>query len=355
MQQDWSEKQKPPDARLGPPVVPPGPLHDKDGSETTGTGTDTASVHDPASSTPPRTSTSAPAPAPTDPKNREVLPGLPLLDYNLWHYKGKLSFIVFLLVVESSLLPIALYYGLFFNTTLRLGLVFAVITSFFGIVTGIEYGLRKYKLIFKGDRYRPRGGTKWSFDFTGNTLGVGYTYMSGILIGASIPHHPPVRPLAMPVSLFLIQMGIQLLWSGWMVVNNKMAPCRVSNVAKGEPMPPFVLTAVEDIIAVDGGAGREYRDQLHARYKASAMFRKMIMRQTWFWGWGSLLVGIGTLVVVWTVPVSVAYGVGWGAPLVFTIVWISICILWVQRDLRMEKKRWLGVHMAEIPDAALRH
>ncbi|KAK1835639.1 hypothetical protein QBC39DRAFT_340765 [Podospora conica] len=344
--QNWSEKQNPPDAHLAPPV----PLPDKDGSETTGTGTDAASIHDPASSAPPLPPTSA-----GDPSPNEVLPGLPRLDYNLWNYKWKLSFIVFLLVVESSLLPIALYYGLYFNTTLRLGLVFAIITSFFGIVTGIEFGLRMLKLILKGDTYRPRGGTKWSFDFTHHTLSVGYTYMSGILIGASIPHNPPVRPLAIPVSLFLVQMGVQLLWSGWMVANGKKAPCRVSNVAKGEPMPPFVLTAVEDIVAVDGGAGREYRDQLHARYKASAMFRRMIMRQTWFWGWGSLLVGVGTLVVVWTVPVSVAYGVGWGAPLIFTIVWITTCVLWVRRDLRMEKKRWLGVHMAEIPAEALRH
>lgn len=306
--QDWSEKRKPPDAHLASPG--PGPLPDKDGSETTGTGTDATSVHGPAPSTPPRTSTSAPVPAPADPNGPDVLPGLPRLDYNLWHYKTKLSIIVFLLVVESSLLPIALYYGLWFHTTLRLGLVFAIITSFFGIVTGIEFGLRMLKLILKGDTYRPRGGTKWSFDFTHHTLSVGYTYMSAILIGASIPHNPPVRPLAMPVSLFLVQMGVQLLWSGWMVVNNKKAPCKISNVAKGEPMPPFVLTAVEDIVAVDGGAGREYRDQLHARYQASAMFRRMIMRQTWFWGWGSLLVGIGTLVVIWTVPVSVAYGVG---------------------------------------------
>ena len=303
---NWSEKQNPPDAHLAPPHP------DKDGSETTGTGTDTTSVHGPASS-PPRDSTSFPVGRAVT-TEEEVLPGLPRLDYNLWHYKTKLFIIVFLLVVESSLLPIALYYGLFFHTTLRLGLVFAIITSFFGIVTGIEFGLRMLKLILKGDKYRPRGGTKWSFDFTHHTLSVGYFYMSAILIGFSIPHNPWVRPLALPVCLFLIQMGLQLLWSGWMVATKKKAPCKISNVAKGEPMVPFVLTAVEDIVAVDGGAGREYRDQLHARYNISPLFRKMIMRQTWFWGVGSLLVGIGTLVVIWTVPVSVAYGVGKSYP-----------------------------------------
>lgn len=352
-----NEKPKhPPDASLAPASTV-----DTDGTSTRTDTTSGPAEKDTTSTTgtrpshpssPTRLSTSAVV---ADTQSDEVLPGLPRLNYNLWHYKTKLSIITFLLVVESSLLPIALYYGLWFHTTLRLGLVFAIITSFFGIVTGIEFGLRCLKLILKGDTYRPKGGTKWSFDFTHHTLSVGYTYMSGILIGASIPHNPPVRPLAIPVSLFLIQIGLQLLWTGWMVVNKKKAPCRISNVQKGEPMPPLVLTLVEDIVSVDGGAGREYRDTLHARYAASPMFRKMIMRQTWFWGWGGFLVGTGTLVVVWTVPVDVAYGVGWGAPLIFTIIWTLICVLWVRRDLRMEKKRWLGVHMAEIPQEALRH
>ena len=238
------------------------------------------------------------------------LPGLPRLNYRILDYKLKLCIIVFLLVLESSLLPIVLYYPLTFYTTLRHGIVFAIITSFFGIVTGIEFGLRCLKLILKGDKYRPRGGTKWSFDFTHWTLSFGYTVMTGILIGASIPHDPLVRPLAIPVSLFLIQVGCQLVWTGWMNARGGLAPCKISSVAKGERVPPLVLTIVEDIVGVDGAGGRVYRDSLMARYKVSERFRKMIAQQNWFWAVGALIDGIGTLVVIWTVPERVAYGVG---------------------------------------------
>jgi hypothetical protein len=54
--------------------------------------------------------------------NPERPPGLPSLEYNILHYKEKLFFAVSLLVIESSLLPIALFYGLWYGTTLRHGI-----------------------------------------------------------------------------------------------------------------------------------------------------------------------------------------------------------------------------------------
>ena len=48
--------------------------------------------------------------------------GLPRLDYNLWDYRKKLFFISSLLVAEMSLLPVALFYGLWYGTTLRHGI-----------------------------------------------------------------------------------------------------------------------------------------------------------------------------------------------------------------------------------------
>jgi len=242
--------------------------------------------------------------------DEEVLPGLPRLNYNLWNYKTKLIIVTSLLVIESSILPLALFYGLWFYTTLRHGIIFAIITSFFGIVTGIEFGLRSLKLIKKADTYRPLGGTRWRFDFTHMTLSFGYTVMTGILVGASIPHEPLVRPLAIPVPLFLIQMGIQLTWAGWMNAKNKPAPFKISSVEKGQRVPPLVLTIVEDIVAVDGAAGKKYRQNLHARYRVSPIFRRMIAGLNWFWAIGALIDGVGTMVVIWTVPQEVAYGVG---------------------------------------------
>lgn len=134
--------------------------------------------------------------------------------------------------------------------------------------------------------------------------------MTGILIGASIPHEPYVRILATPVSLFFIQLGFQLLLTGYMHHFNKPTPFRISSVPKGDRTPPLVFTLVEDIVGVDGGAGQSYRKRLIARYAVSAKFRLMIAQINWFWGIGAMLCGVGIMVVLWTVPQEVAYGVG---------------------------------------------
>lgn len=188
--------------------------------------------------------------------------------------------------------------------------VFAIITAFFGLVTGLEFGIRCLKLILRTDTYAPPDGGRWNFDFTHWTLSFGYTYMTAILIGASIPHEPLVRPLAIPVSLFFIQVGFELLLSGVLNYMGKTAPFKMSSVPKGGRIPPLVLTIVEDIVAVDGSAGKSYRKRLMDRYDTSPRFQKMIKGMNWFWAIGALLDGIGTLVVIWTVPQEIAYGVG---------------------------------------------
>lgn len=67
-------------------------------------------------------------PASTDSSSHEMssvpedVPGLPRLNYNLLEHKWKLAMVTFLLVLESSILPIGLFYGLWFGTTLRHGI-----------------------------------------------------------------------------------------------------------------------------------------------------------------------------------------------------------------------------------------
>src|SRR5690606_36655524 len=98
--------------------------------------------------------------------------------------------------------------------------------------------------------------------------------MTAILIGASVPHEPLVRPLAMPASMFYIQVGAQMVWSAIMNHLSRPAPFRISSVHKGKPVPQMVLTVLEDIAGVDGGGGPTYRKSVLERYDKSEMFRK---------------------------------------------------------------------------------
>lgn len=77
-------------------------------------------------------------------------------------------------------------------------------------------------------------------------------------------------------------------------------------------MYPGVYYIMEDIIAVNAGAGRPFREALAARYAASPRFRRMIKTQSLFWSIPSLVVAVVCTVVIVIHPVSkeVAYGVG---------------------------------------------
>ncbi|KAI0165996.1 hypothetical protein GGR57DRAFT_444794 [Xylariaceae sp. FL1272] len=283
-------------------------------------------------------------------------PDLPSLDYNILHHKKKLFVVSGLLIFEGSLLPIVLFYPLWFLTDLRHGILFAIITSFFGIVSGLEFAHRSWRLVHKNDKYRPLDGTRWRFDFTHNTLCISYTILTGILIGASIPHEPLVRPLAIPLPIFFIGLGVLCIVTGVMSAFGMRTACKVSSVPKGAPQPPYVLTATEDVVGVDGGGARPYRARLLERYKASKRFRRLIAELNWFWGVGLLVDGAGSLAAVWVIPSQeVAYGVGWGEPFVFLLVWTPMTILWIRRSLRKEKEQWVADsrEKAVVSDASL--
>lgn len=180
-------------------------------------------------------------------------------------------------------------------------------------------------MILKTDKYRPVGSKKWRFDFTHWSLGAAYTVMTALLIGASIPDPPLVRPLAMPVPIFFIQIGSQCIVMGFMALFGMRTQCRVSSLPKGSPMPPLLLICIEDVVGVDGGGGRDYRLRLHARYNASKRFRDLIKGLNWFWGVSALAFGGGMIAVIWTINEDIAYGVGESLPRVFYPIVFEHC------------------------------
>lgn len=114
----------------------------------------------------------------------------------------------------------------------------------------------------------------------------------------------------MAPAVLLIQCGPQFLLSCYAYRRGWKAPFRMSSTEKGESAPVALFTIIEDIIAVEGGAGREYRAALKARYEASEQFREMLWQLTLVWGVGSTLAAGVTTAVVWTVPEYIAYGFG---------------------------------------------
>src|SRR5204863_7530583 len=118
------------------------------------------------------------------------------------------------------------------------------------------------------------------------------------------------------------------------------APVPISSMPKGAPMTPGLYSIIEDVVAVNGGGGRPYREALRKRYEASSLFRRMLVRLSFFWGLGALSMAIATTIIVFVVRREIAFGIGWAVPFVWAGIWARINTVWVQRQLRIENNAW---------------
>ncbi|KAL8834861.1 MAG: hypothetical protein Q9170_003561 [Blastenia crenularia] len=266
---------------------------------------------------------------------------LPELPYSLWDHKRNIAIIWTLLALDTTILPLALFYPLWYTKALIPAYIFAVTTSVFGLISGLEWAYRTWRL-WREEYVRPLGGKRKWFDFFHLSYTFGYTVSLIELIIGAAPHQPIVRLCALPVPTFVLFFGIELLLFAILDASGVKAPIRISSVPKGSSIRPGLYTIVEDVIAVDTGKGREYREAINARYEASPRFRRMLRQLTWFWAVPAVIVGGGVIAIVWIQDVTqtVAYGIGWGIPPAWTVIWVPLTILYARRCLRIEKAAW---------------
>lgn len=103
-------------------------------------------------------------------------------------------------------------------------------------------------------------------------------------------------------------------------------------------MRPAMALLIEDLVSVDGGGGKAFRDRLSLRYTASAPFRQMCRDTTLIYGvWGCALpIWDGILLALITNADWL-----WGASIVVALVWTAACTLvawrWTSRCAQREK------------------
>ncbi|KAL8746311.1 MAG: hypothetical protein Q9190_001654 [Brigantiaea leucoxantha] len=146
----------------------------------------------------------------------------------------------------------------------------------------------------------------------------------------------------MPVPTFVLFFGAELTIMAVLDALGLSAPFRISSIPQGAKMRPGIYTIIEDVISVDTGTSRHYREAINARYEASPRFRRMLRQLNWFWAIPALLVGAAVTALVWVqrIEQTTSYGIGWGVPPAWAIIWVVITTLYVQRCLRKEKEEW---------------
>ena len=158
----------------------------------------------------------------------------------------------------------------------------------------------------------------------------------------------------MPLSSMVFTFGTELMIIDLMRYFQLPAPCRISSIPKGAQLRPGIYSIIEDVIAVDGSGGTEYREAFNRRYEASHIFRAMLRRLGFYWAVGAQLCAALTTTLIFTLSDDAAYSVGWSLPFVWAGIWVIGTIWYVKKKLREEKTTWHEEAMAKVEEGKAR-
>jgi len=189
------------------------------------------------------------------------------------------------------------------------------------------------------EEWRPIGAGRWGVDMSQILIGIGLGgFFVPLIIGSSVtPASPPAVAMALPC--LMITICLPLLITG-LFPHRIRVPFRVSSLPPYEPLPPLTYTYVEDIIAVDGGGGLEFRQAWRIRYEASLVMRKLLRDVALIWGFGGTLVAGALIAIAWTTAQDVGYGIGYGVPWIWAAVWAAWTVWLAKKELRREVMEW---------------
>jgi hypothetical protein len=266
----------------------------------------------------------------------------PQLNYSLNDNNRKFTIAWFwtLILIDIIAVPIVLYFCLWYLTDLSHNAVFSISTACLGGVSIVEYFLRFYRLWRKGSTCRVMGARRWYLDWFHWNFSAAWIIIMIELIVGTVPEEPPIRLLAMPAASLLWWFGCELLFEDMLRFAGLRSPIRISSVPAGEPFRPGIYSIIEDVVAVDGSGGQEFRTRLNARYEASHYFRLMLHRLTLFWAFGAVGAALITTALVFTLERDAAYVVGWVLPCIWAAIWTFLTIIYVKRCLRRERRLW---------------
>ena len=99
------------------------------------------------------------APVTNTPGSDTLRPALPELPYSLRDHKLNIAIIWSLLALDAAIMPLVLFYPLWYASDLVPAYIFAVTTGLFGIISGIEWAYRSWRL-WRQEWVRPFGGKR---------------------------------------------------------------------------------------------------------------------------------------------------------------------------------------------------
>lgn len=260
------------------------------------------------------------------------------LFYGLWYGKPELDRLL------GTISPVSGTFGYGCTNDSNVNVVLTLPTAVLGIFTVIATVDRVWKLIRFSPEYRPLNSPRHALDI----FQWGY-FLVLVIISAMITsalaredkdhddHDFQIRLLSLPAAVLMYVVATLTLLSlalnrlGWKL------PFRFGSVDAGNVVRPAIFYIVEDVVAVDGGGGVEYRKAFVARYASSLVFRQMIWNLSVVWMLYFYVFAVLFTVLVFTLPKMAVYAVGWAGPFPLAGLMAIWTIYHVKSELRREK------------------
>ena len=224
-------------------------------------------------------------------------------------------------------------------------LVLIIPTSLLGIGTAVSIIERLTKLCSVSPNYRPLNSPRFALDpfMWGYFLAL-VMISSEISCSLSLPGAPHLSLIAMPVPSLMLLLATLLAISLGLNGLDIPAPFRLGSTGKGEEeVRPAIFYVVEDVVAVDGNGGKDYRLALNARYASSETFRAMMFNLSVVWMLLFYIAGAGLTALICvlsgkgTDAQMIALGISWASPFALGGLMAWRTILYVQGCLKRER------------------
>jgi hypothetical protein len=122
-------------------------------------------------------------------------------------------------------------------------------------------------------------------------------------------------------------------------------PCSISSLPAGQPFRPAFYFLWEDLVAVDGAGGYDFRKRISRRYEESPPYRSMMQHLTLiFIAWAFVLFLVALAMVVANVRRGLNEDIVMGVIVGFSVIWsFAVAVFawyFAQRGLQNEKFWW---------------
>ncbi|KAL2068447.1 hypothetical protein VTL71DRAFT_16545 [Oculimacula yallundae] len=265
---------------------------------------------------------------------------LPSLKYDLRKRKVRILIFWSMVLLDSMIIPIVLYFLLWKGSGLDHDTVYLIISATLAGTSILEYFWRFWLLGKKSSSCRVRGAKWWHMDSVQYMLSPALICIVMLAVYGGLPPKPNPRMLALVAPAFIFVIAVEILIIDVLFLAGIKSPVRLSSVPRRRKLRPGIYFIVEDVIAVNGGGGTEYRERLEQRYLDSIQFRRLMIFMSFFWSLPAIIVATITVLFVLRTNRSLAYVLGPVVPFLWAIMWTAITFCVAKQHLYHERATW---------------